>query len=58
VRRQVVLFAQDHAQAATGGIARNACAIDAAAYYQHIAINILPCFCHAVLVKFPTRYDC
>jgi hypothetical protein len=36
---KVVLFAQHHRQAAPGGVARDAGAIDAAADHQHVALD-------------------
>jgi hypothetical protein len=36
---EVVLFAQHHPQAAPAGVARDPGAIDAATYYQYVAIN-------------------
>ena len=47
---QVVFFAQHHAQAASGSIARDAGAVDAAAHYQHIAIDPFNCVVHLPLL--------
>jgi hypothetical protein len=49
VRGEVVFFAQHHAQAAAGGVARDAGAVDPAADYQHIAIDSFHRFTHPPL---------
>jgi cell division protein FtsB len=40
VRREVVLLAQHHRQAAPGEIARDAGSVDAAAHHEHIARSV------------------
>jgi hypothetical protein len=41
MRREVVLFAQQHRQAAPGGIARNARSVDAAAHDEQVVQSAL-----------------
>ena len=48
MRGQVMLFAQHHLQAAAGSVACNTGAIDAPAYHQQVAIQLLVQRCHSL----------